>query len=238
MNMFVSLISKLCFLLWLLYELLPLKLLMEYKIFIILYKAGFCINIIIVILAITATIVPLLSRKKEIDFVRKGKLILHDLDIENAEKAFKNCLNSDYIFASKKIVKCNGCFGCWLRTPGICVKHDGTENIGKQMSGYEEFIIISKNLYGGFSKSVKNVLDRSISFSLPFFAVRNNEQHHQMRYENNGKIRVFIYNSNEITESDKSALIEITKANSINMNINDYETIFFNNISELSEVIK
>lgn len=238
MNKFVSLISKLCFLFWLLYELLPLKLLMEYKMFIILYKTGFCINIIIVILAITATILPIISRRKEIDFIGKGKLILHDLDIENAEKVFKNCLNTDYIYALKKMAKCNGCFGCWLRTPGICVKHDGAENIGMQMSGYEELIIISKNLYGGFSKSIKNILDRSISFSLPFFAVRNNEQHHQMRYKKNGKLRVFIYNSYEITEIDKSTLIEITRANSINMNISNYETIFVNDVSEFCEVIK
>ena len=29
---------------------------------------------------------------------------------------------------------CIGCFGCWVKTPGQCVIHDGYENTGIDMS--------------------------------------------------------------------------------------------------------
>jgi multimeric flavodoxin WrbA len=212
---------------------------MEYKPFSILFKAGLFATIIIFILAITTFFLPRLSKQdKPVGDTEKRKIILHDLDAETAEKVFKNVSNAEYISASKKIARCFGCFGCWLKTPSLCVMHDGAEAVGKKLLCCNELIIISKNLYGGFSKNIKNVLDRSISFALPFFAVRNKEQHHQLRYKNNGKLKACIYNSNEIPETDRLTLKEIARANAVNMNLSDYETIFVNDVHELCEVLK
>jgi hypothetical protein len=114
--------------------------------------------------------------------------------------------------------------------------HDGTESLGKQAC-CDEFIIISKSLYGGFSKEIKNALDRSISFALPFFEVRNRELHHQMRYSKSGKLKAYIYNSGEISDTDKATLAEITRANCINMGKSDCETFFVNDVQELTGVL-
>ncbi len=111
--------------------------------------------------------------------------------------------------------------------------HDGTESLGKQIAFCDEFIIISKSLYGGFGKEVKNALDRSISFLLPFFEVRNREQHHQIRYSKSGNLKVYIYNSGEVTDADKTTLTEITRANCINMDKSDCETVFIHDVQEL-----
>ncbi|MDE6419590.1 MAG: hypothetical protein K2K87_03570 [Lachnospiraceae bacterium] len=42
-----------------------------------------------------------------------------------------------------EIHPCIGCFGCWIKTPGKCVIHDGYENTGIQMSRSTEMIFDS-----------------------------------------------------------------------------------------------
>jgi multimeric flavodoxin WrbA len=169
---------------------------------------------------------------------KKGnKLILHDLDIETAGSLFKYVSDAKIFCAAKKMSKCTGCFGCWLKTPALCVIRDGTEYLGGKIARCDEFIIISRNLYGGFSREIKNALDRSISAVLPFFDVRNGEMHHQMRYSESGAIKAYIYNSGGISDTDKAALTELTKANGININKSGYETVFVLFLNELKEVL-
>jgi multimeric flavodoxin WrbA len=177
------------------------------------------------------------QKKQSATSGEKGRLILHDLDAEIALELFKDLNNVQFFCANKKMAPCHGWYSCWLQTPGLCIMHDVTEFLGKQIAFCGEFIIISKNLYGGFSAEIKNALDRSISSALPFFCVRNNELHHQPRYPNEGKMKAYIYNANEISNADKKSLMEITKANGVNMNKSDYEAIFVNDVNELREVL-
>ena len=76
---------------------------------------------------------------------------------------------------------CIGCFGCWVKTPGQCVMHDGYENTGMYMSKCTELILISQCCYGGVSPFVKTVQDRAISYIHPDFVIRKGEMHHKRR---------------------------------------------------------
>jgi len=231
MNSLTRFILKLCFGIWLITSIMPEAIQMEYK---ILFLIGKITSGVIFVLALIAFLIPLLQKKKQISANNeKTRLILHDLDAETAESLFQNVPNTQVFSARKKMAKCCGCFGCWLKSPGICIMHDGTESLGKLIACCDEFIIISKSLYGGFGKEIKNALDRSISFLLPFFEVRNREQHHQIRYSKSGKLKAYIYNSDEVSETDKATLTEITRANCINMNKNDYETVFINDVQKM-----
>jgi len=233
----IKFIVKICFAICLITAILPVSLFMDYKIMAILFQVGTCLGIAIFLMAIIAFIIPLLPQKKQPATAKDiNRFILHDLDAETALDLFKDENNAQFFCANKKMAPCRGWYSCWLQTPGRCIMHDGTEIVGEQIARCGELIIISKNLYGGFSAEIKNALDRSISFVLPFFCVRNNELHHQPRYQNEGKMKAYIYNSNEIPDSDRESLIEITKANGINMNKSDCETVFVNDIDELREV--
>jgi len=231
MNNLTKFILKLCFGVWLISSIIPESIQMDYK---VIFLIGKITSGVVFVLALIAFLIPLLQKKQQItESNEKTRLILHDLDAETAESLFKNIPNTQVFSARKKMAKCCGCFGCWLKSPGICIMHDGTESFGTLIAGCDEFIIISKNVYGGLSTEIKNVLDRSISLLLPFFKVRNREQHHQMRYAKIGKLKVYIYHSDEISDVDKATLTEITRANGINMDKSDCETVFIHDVQEL-----
>lgn len=160
-------------------------------------------------------------------------LIIHDMEKEQFELLFPNVdENTKMIYNNGTIKSCIGCFGCWIKTPGKCVIKDGYENIGELFSKADKVIVISKCFYGGFSPFVKNVMDRSISYLLPFFRTVNNETHHKQRYDKSFKYCVYFYGEN-ITEPEKKTASNLIKANSINFR-SEYEISFYSSVNELS----
>lgn len=143
------------------------------------------------------------------------RLIIYDVPTEYIETHTDP--GEDILIDARRIGQyCIGCFGCWLKTPGTCVIKDGFENMGKRLAEVDEFILISKATFGSYSSAVKNVLDRSISYVLPFFEIRNGEMHHGKRYHNHLKISALFYGS--ITEGEKRTAENLVKANAVNLN--------------------
>lgn len=161
------------------------------------------------------------------------RLIIHDLKSEEFEKLFPNGLEDTSVISDDgSIHNCIGCFGCWLKTPGACVIRDKYGDMGEYLSKCDEVIIISECVYGGFSPFVKNVLDRSISYILPFFKINNGEMHHQRRYDNKVDMKVWFY-GNKITGREKETAKGIVKANCINLYWDISSISFANNIEEM-----
>ena len=142
------------------------------------------------------------------------RLIIYDVPTEYIEK-FTN--DEDILVNANDIHRyCIGCFGCWLKTPGKCIIKDGFENLGQRLSQVSAFILISKATFGSYSSPVKNVLDRSISYVLPFFEIRNGEMHHGERYHNDLTISALFYG--DMSEEEKQTAENLVKANAVNLN--------------------
>ena len=142
------------------------------------------------------------------------RLIIYDVPTEHIVK-FTN--EEDILVNANEIHRyCIGCFGCWLKTPGTCIIKDGFEDMGKRLSQVSEFILISKATFGSYSSAVKNVLDRSISYVLPFFEIRNGEMHHGERYHNDLTISALFYG--DMSEEEKRTAWNLVKANAVNLN--------------------
>lgn len=167
------------------------------------------------------------------------KLILHDL---NQEQVHDLKLNEFFetevivIDSNEKNHYCVGCFGCWLKTPGRCVIKDEFQQMGEKLSKVDEFLIISKSTFGSYSSSVKNVLDRSISYVEPFFVIRKGEMHHKERYHKNLKISAVFYGG-EMTEAEKETSRNLVKANAINLNGTLGKVCFAESINKIREVL-
>jgi multimeric flavodoxin WrbA len=52
-----------------------------------------------------------------------------------------------------KIGPCAGCFGCWLKTPGICVQKDAGREIAAAVIQSEMTVLFSPIVFGGYSWS-------------------------------------------------------------------------------------
>ena len=162
------------------------------------------------------------------------RLIIHDVPAE-LMAGFADPGEDILIDANQIQRYCIGCFGCWLKTPGTCVIKDGFENMGKRLSEVSEFILISKATFGSYSSAVKNVLDRSISYVLPFFEIRNGEMHHGERYFNDLKISAVFYGC--LTEAEKRTAESLVKANAVNLNAELGKVHFVESTEAVREVL-
>lgn len=166
------------------------------------------------------------------------KLILHDLTPELCSHIGLTSLPSDQfqLIDSNKISRyCIGCFGCWLKTPGTCVIKDDFQNMGKTLSKVDEFIIISRSSFGGYSSSVKNVLDRSISYVMPYFEIRKGEMHHAERYHKNLVVSAIIYGE-DMTDLEKETSQNLLTANALNLNGTIGKLEFYPSAKDIQEV--
>lgn len=165
-------------------------------------------------------------------------ILIHDLSDEQFQEGFPKVNKDVYIISDTGTIQhCTGCFGCWIKTPGKCVWKDGYGNMGELLSKSEKLTIVSRCFYGCYSPFVKNVLDRSIPWLLPFFKIRNNETHHQRRYQNNIQLVVHFYGEN-ITMEEKETAKQLVKANCVNFYVKDYEISFSNSLDELWKEVR
>lgn len=165
-------------------------------------------------------------------------VIIHDLDSEQFKTLFPNISQNTYVISDNSLIRnCIGCFGCWIKTPGKCVIKDGYENMGEILSQSDNVVIICKCCYGGYSPFVKNVLDRSISYLLPFFKTKNSETHHKPRYKNRFQLSVYFYGEKILLQEMETAR-DLVKANSVNFNVSQYKVTFYKSLNQLFSEVK
>ncbi len=160
------------------------------------------------------------------------KLII--TDIEN----FSVPVEGEYkvIQPQGKIHHCIGCFGCWVKTPGRCVLHDGYEGTGSDMGKCTELVLISRCYYGSVSPFVKMVQDRALSYLHADFVIRKGEMHHKRRYKNVILLSAYLYGKN-ITDAEKETARELLNANAENYDGLVKDVFFYPSAEELEGVI-
>ena len=162
------------------------------------------------------------------------KLLLHDLSSSDASQylSFADQASYQVVGPSQKApVKCVGCFGCWIKTPGECVMKDGFNRMGEYIGNCESFTIITQSRYGEFSQFIKNILDRSISAVHPYFVKRNGEMHHKLRYQKHPKFRVICY-SDDLSEEEKDTFEKRIEATAVNLGCSSSNVTFLNGLHE------
>ena len=95
----------------------------------------------------------------------------------------------------------------------------------------DELVIVTKNLYGGYSAAVKNVLDRAIGTSTPFSTYRGGQMHHTLRYGKHDLFKVIVYG--DITEAEKETFRYLAERNAINDGYQRSEVVFLADPAEV-----
>jgi multimeric flavodoxin WrbA len=81
-----------------------------------------------------------------------------------------------------RIGACAGDFFCWVRSPGVCNVDDDNRRIAAQLATCDLIVYLTPVTFGGYSSTLKRMVDHQIQNVLPFFAMVDGETHHQQRY--------------------------------------------------------
>lgn len=157
------------------------------------------------------------------------KVIVHDLGAAYDELIGSYC---DHMRAADgKYAPCQGCFGCWTKHPAECFMKDRLQQVCRLIGQADELVIVTRNLYGGYSTPIKNVLDRSIGTSTPFSTYRGGQMHHTLRYGKHDLWKVIVYG--DITEAERETFRYVAERNAINDGFARSEVVFLADLSEL-----
>ena len=161
------------------------------------------------------------------------RVILYDLDQEFEQLIELKC--DCALYADGTYAPCQGCFGCWTKHPAECFMKDKLQQVCRIIGRADELVIITKNLYGGYSAAIKNVLDRSIGTSTPFSTYRGKQMHHTLRYGRHDLWKVIVYG--DITEAEKDTFRYLAERNAINDGFERSEVVFIENLEELEGLL-
>jgi hypothetical protein len=78
---------------------------------------------------------------------------------------------------------CTGCFGCFVKTPGLCLIMDDADSVCRAFIQSNLVLMISPVIMGFTSALLKRAQDRIIPLALPYVEVYDGEMHHPARYE-------------------------------------------------------
>lgn len=120
-----------------------------------------------------------------------------------------------FILHSLDVRPCAGCFGCWLQTPGQCVRHD-TDAVAASVARSDLTIYLSPVTFGGYSSQLKKILDHLIFLMLPFFKSVDGETHHVPRYKKQANLLV-IGTMDRPDSEDEAIFTTLAERNAINM---------------------
>ena len=77
---------------------------------------------------------------------------------------------------------CSGCFGCWVKTPGECVKRDGSAQVCRAAIAADLLVLASPLIMGFTTALLKRAADQMIPLIHPYFVIEGGEAHHRARY--------------------------------------------------------
>lgn len=120
-----------------------------------------------------------------------------------------------------EIAPCQGCFGCWVRTPGECLMNDTSKDAVRSLTRADLLILLTPVTFGGYSSELKKVLDRAICFVSPFLAKIQGETHHTARYVRSPKLLGLGIAKNRDLESAQ-IFTTLVERNAINLHAPSY----------------
>ncbi len=81
-----------------------------------------------------------------------------------------------------KLAHCIGCFGCWIKTPGMCLENDDGRRVAQAVIRSDTTVFFTPVTFGGYSPDLKKMMDHFIQLISPYFQMEHGEVHHPPRY--------------------------------------------------------
>ena len=127
-----------------------------------------------------------------------------------------------------KLAHCTGCFGCWIKTPGICVASDEGREIIQAIIQSDMTILFTPVTFGGYSSVLKIIVDRFIPLVLPFFGKYYGDIHHIPRYSSYPRF-VGIGVQRHFSKAEAELFTALVGRNAINFHAPSFAADVFSN---------
>ncbi len=112
---------------------------------------------------------------------------------------------------------CIGCFGCWVKTPGVCSSQDESCEMRRAVI-HSDFTLWAAPLRMGFpSALLKMALDKSIPLIHPYIVVDKGEAHHRPRYDRYPRLGLLLEPEADTDPIDLEIISDIFSRTAINM---------------------
>ncbi len=126
-----------------------------------------------------------------------------------SKKLQKDNIIDQYNLNEMNLKYCTGCWTCWWKTPGLCAIKDDAEKVFKSVIN-SDLVIFASPLNAGFtSSSLKKITDRLIVLIHPYVQIKNNENHHQKRYDKYPDIGLILDMESDTDETDIRIISDI-----------------------------
>jgi multimeric flavodoxin WrbA len=113
---------------------------------------------------------------------------VHDQDLDPVLDELSDVLSQDgsqletFPLRAMNLAHCLGCFGCWLKTPGMCVEDDEGRKVARAIIQSDATVFFTPVTFGGYSPDLKKMMDHFIQLISPYFQLECGEVHHLPRY--------------------------------------------------------
>jgi multimeric flavodoxin WrbA len=116
---------------------------------------------------------------------------------------------------------CQGCWDCWVKTPGKCAIKDDYEQVLSRMANADMVLYVTPVILGYESSILKTCKDRSIGIAHPYITIYKGEQHHIKRYEKTAEISVLLIKDDDTMQEDIDVIKATYFRNSLNSRKDD-----------------
>ncbi len=128
---------------------------------------------------------------------------------------------TNFALREKKIGNCAGDFFCWIRTPGLCNINDDNRTIAREIVNSDLLVYLTPIAFGGYSSTLKGMVDHQIQVVSPFFTKIEGETHHHRRYKKNADLLVVGW-QDAADAHDQALFRHLVQRNAINWHAGKY----------------
>jgi multimeric flavodoxin WrbA len=107
--------------------------------------------------------------------------LIHD-DLCDALEA-RGYTVDDWALRHERMAWCAGCFGCWVKTPGVCVHADAGREVAARATRAGLLVYLTPVTFGSYSAELKKALDHMVPVLLPYLKKSGADTRHPQRYD-------------------------------------------------------
>ena len=141
-----------------------------------------------------------------------------------AEASRKAGFEMDTVPLAKSPVNgCQGCFACWVKTPGECAFDDGGKAVASKWVGSDLAVFVSPAVFGTYGPALKRAMERLLPVMMPYFKRINGRVGHPHRYAKRPGLLVFGIGAQE---SENQNFRDMVDRNALTLNPSFHEVVF------------